>query len=207
MQDPKPEQQVRLPEEKPVVGVRIPATHRAPEISESFVKKIRPVGISPQDLTLIAKHDKWLNKLKATEQELKSTPLPTKSEIEAAWREVVRAYWRWMHLSLAKQERRERLENVRVVIKKRLIELQKKATWQKVHHLRQKMGRKFLSKEMSSAASAASLRPRTAAEPSTMPKAISQLPPERLASQRTPYVSGAEKTSNCEPSGSGAQPT
>lgn len=79
------------------------------------------------------------------------------AEIRAAWQEVVKAYWIWIHLAHLREERKERLHIIKGQMRRRLIELRKKATFHQLHKLRIKMGRKFWHSPTISSAGRANL--------------------------------------------------
>ncbi len=135
-------EQVRVPETQPVVENGIPPTDRATAIPQGFLKKAAPRP-SPFDVNLLCRKDTKFRQLQAKETQLASRKLPSRSQVSAAWAKVVKAYWDWANLEVAELYTKQDLEEVRAQMRKRKLFLQKTATANLIHRLRQTLGGRF----------------------------------------------------------------
>lgn len=123
--------------------VRVRPAYQPPPIPESILNRTHPTNLSVTEVNALAEQDSWFKQIKRRWQEFRDRPNPTEPEIAAAWREVLKAYWKWTCLNHAKKERKQSMESLELKMKLRKVELSKDATQLKINRLRMKMGRKF----------------------------------------------------------------
>lgn len=147
-----PSIQVRLPEEKPVVGIGVPAADSVAEVSKGFVKVDKVAGTigqlpiprpNQQDLRALGIKDPCLRKLYQTQWEVAHRPLPTQGQKDQAWKKVEAAYLVWLGLKEPQIKKQEDLEKLAIQIINRKAWLKRTASRQLINKLRLRMGPKF----------------------------------------------------------------
>ena len=111
---------------------------------ERRLRRVAPVVVKPEELELLLSKDKCYQDLKKKEAELTEMELPTEEQIAELWEEALVAYWNWIHAHMREAEVKARLKLLHGKMAIRSAEVMKVATAQKIHAIRQKLGRRFM---------------------------------------------------------------